>query len=116
MRPLILLDIRRPANSTEIWRQLALRNLFATELFNWENTGGIFATGLFESEDQEVVLESLIAGVAAGKSYGEIASQSNPQIAAPADSSNHLRSVGATVLWSHDPRLSLLPPSEEKPL
>jgi cellulose synthase operon protein C len=109
MRPLIVLELLRPTNFSDIWRQMALRNLFATELFHWENTGGILAMRLLEGWDQEAALENIIAGLTAGKSYGEVTAQSSLAI-------DPNRALETAVLWSYDPRLSLLPPSEARPL
>ncbi len=108
MRPLMILEILRSANPIETWRQVALRNLFATELFHWENTGGIIALGLLEGMFQDDVLDAIIAGLSASRSYGDILAR-HPLRA-------DLHGVASTVLWSADPRLSLLPPGEERPI
>jgi peptidoglycan hydrolase-like protein with peptidoglycan-binding domain len=108
MRPLVILEILRPANPLEIWRQIALRNLFATELFHWESTGGILAPGLLERTFHEDSLEAIIAGLAAGNSYADTLARHPMR--------DVLRGVTSTVLWSADPRLSLLPPVEERPI
>jgi len=70
-RPLIILGVRRPPGTAEAARQLMLRNLFATELFHLENTGGIIAGGLTSPEMQREVAQKFIVGLGAGRSPGD---------------------------------------------
>jgi hypothetical protein len=70
-RPLIILIVRRPPGTAEAARQLMLRNLFATELFHLENTGGIIAGGLTDPEMQREVAQKFITGLGVGQSPGD---------------------------------------------
>jgi hypothetical protein len=75
MRPLVILDLSRPPGITEAVRQLLLRNQFATQLFNLENTGGVLATGLARPQEQEEILNRLLSGLGRGQSRGSVVSE-----------------------------------------
>jgi hypothetical protein len=73
--PTLILDTYRPAGDIEIFRQLLLRNAFATALRQTPGAPPIVATGLFPAAAQELAYEILIRSLATGRTLGDSRAQ-----------------------------------------
>lgn len=71
-RPLLILDVLEPPGRTDLFTQLFLRNAFAAQLYQRGNFESIIATGLTSSDMQEKATRTLVSGLGAFDSVGEI--------------------------------------------
>jgi hypothetical protein len=105
--PFVILDITHPHNSAEAIRMLLLRNIFATELFDFGKTRGILGCGLALPEERialsAVVVDALLADRVTAPIRGLRAA------GAPDDLDHILPRQGAA-LWTNDPEDRLFVP------
>ncbi|WP_438029743.1 hypothetical protein [Sorangium sp. So ce233] len=73
--PALILDTYRPGGQTEIFRQLLLRNAFATALHRLHGAMPIVATGLFPSDAQGLAYHLLLGGLARSGTPGDSRAQ-----------------------------------------
>jgi tetratricopeptide (TPR) repeat protein len=69
--PLVVVDVPRPSSSSEVARQLVLRNKFASDLFEVLTSSAVLATGLLADSTADshiALLERLRAGESLGAS------------------------------------------------
>lgn len=95
--PLIVVDVPLPPTPSEAFRQVLLRNWFASELFAWGFLRGLLATGLCHPKDQQRFLSTLTTGLADRQSLGEIANRLRFPNSLPGDLTS------ATALFTDDP-------------
>jgi hypothetical protein len=103
-RPVVVLDVNRPATITDAVSRLLLRNRFAADLFALGGAAAVLATGL-PAEDPFALYRPLVAGLGRGESVGAITSaihRASPPVGA--DLGEVLPHAGAA-LFTHLPWL-----------
>jgi hypothetical protein len=119
-RPLVILDIARPAVTSEAVRQLLLRNAFANELFQIGGAASVLATGLGDANKQPGIWRVLTQTPTPDTRLGELATQIR-QLALEKSTSRQpgrLRETGldaliaqvGVALFTHDPTARAVPP------
>jgi cellulose synthase operon protein C len=110
--PFVVLDVPAPPGSFEALRQLVLRNVFASHLFLLGRLPAVLATGLGDPALQLTLSESLVEGLAAGMSPGELAQRmrnscgaSSAQDSLQAATSALIATAGVA-LFARDPDLA----------
>jgi hypothetical protein len=117
LQPLVILDVICPPGITEATRQLLLRNQFATQLFHFENTSGVIATGLTQPHERRKVLYALIQSLAEGGALAEAVAAVR-RVREPGNDfgREHLENVIGTecaALFALDPALSVMPSANQ---
>jgi peptidoglycan hydrolase-like protein with peptidoglycan-binding domain len=108
--PLVIVDVPRPASVTESLRQLVLRNVFAAQLFAFASLPVVLATGLGEPDEQWMLSERLVLGLAERLEPGDLAqvlrrTEVLPGGLPPVPSLDAVLATACVALFARDPEL-----------
>ena len=106
-RPVVVLDVDRPANTTDAVSRMLLRNAYAGELFALGGCAAVLATGLTGSDPYRLY-EPLTDALGAGASIGEATTAIRRQLRAGEEDLEYVLPHGGVALFTHLPWLRLV--------